>query len=131
MLELLIIGFIFWLGYQVGEAVTSYRLRHIIMAEAKRRGLVTDKEIEKIENIDEPKTKSNVHKLWIETVKDTMYLYDNDTFICQAQSLEELAKLALKYKNIKYASVKSGENLYAFVNGDVSNVRDIFKDVLK
>jgi hypothetical protein len=39
MLEIIIIGFVFWLGYEVGMGVTAYRLRHLVYKEAKRVGL--------------------------------------------------------------------------------------------
>jgi hypothetical protein len=52
-----------------------------------------------------------------------MYLYDHDanTFICQAKTIDELASLAMKYKNIKYAVVAHDDDMLMFVDG---NVRD-------
>lgn len=57
-----------------------------------------------------------------------MYLYDiENEFICQANSLEELAKLALKYKNIKYASVMNGDDVFAFIDGTVKSAKEVIK----
>ena len=47
------------------------------------------------------------------------YERDKDRFICQAKTLEELATLSLKYENVKYAAVLHGDNVVAFVNGEV------------
>lgn len=123
MLELITIAFIFWLGYQVGVMHLSWRLRDIIVKEARKEGIKVDDEY----NIIESK-KPKVLKLWVEKVHDVMYLYDTeDTFICQANTIQELATLALKYKNIKYASVINGDEVYAFVDGTAKPASEILK----
>ena len=115
MLELLIIGFIFWLGYQVGCHLTAWHLREFIMEAAKKEGLVIKDN--KVVDMNETPT---VYKLFIEKIKDTLYLYDHeDDFVCQALTVEDLAKLAKQYKNIKYAAVLFGEETYMFVDGEV------------
>lgn len=125
MLELIIIAFIFWLGYNAGQMVLSWQLRDIIRREARENGINVDSEYNIIESTDE---KPKVIKLWIEKIHDIMYLYDTeDTFICQANTLEELATLALKYKDIKYASVLNGDDVYAFINGTVKSSKEILK----
>lgn len=118
MIELIIIAFIFWLGYQVGQMVLSWQLRDIIVKEARKEGLRVDSEYNIIEPEDE---KPNVFQLFVEKSNDILYLYERekDTFICQASTMEELASLSLKYKNIKYAAVLHGNEVVAFVNGEV------------
>lgn len=118
MIELIIIAFIFWLGYQVGQMVLSWQLRDIIVKEARKEGLRVDSEYNIIESEDE---KPNVFQLFVEKSNDILYLYERekDTFICQASTMEELASLSLKYKNIKYAAVLHGNEVVAFVNGEV------------
>ena len=56
-----------------------------------------------------------------EIVDDIILLYDRETndFICQGNSLEQLAKLSKEYKKIEYASVKHGEYFVAFIEGKV------------
>ena len=122
MLEIIIIGFIFWLGYEVGMGVTAYRLRHLVYKEAKRVGLV--KEID-----PELEETPVVEQLYIEKSNDTLYLYNKEdkSFVCQAKSLDELATLAKKYNNIKYAAVMIGEEIYAFVDGKVKAEKEIIK----
>ena len=122
MLEIIIFVFVFWIGYQVGMSVTAYRLRHLIYKEAKRVGLV--KEID-----PELEEDPIVEQLYIEKTNDTLYLYNREdkTFLCQAKSLDDLAILAKKYNNIKYAAVMIGEEIYAFVDGKVKAEKEIIK----
>lgn len=125
MLELLILVFVAYTAYNIGVSVTAWRLRDIIIKEAKKEGIVVDNEYNIIETEE---NKPKVSKLWIEKVHDILYLYDTeDTFICQASTMEELASLALKYKDIKYASVLNGDDVYAFINGTVKSSNDILK----
>jgi sulfur relay (sulfurtransferase) DsrF/TusC family protein len=124
MLELIIIAFIFWMGFQAGVMYLSWKLRDIIRTEARKEGIIVDDEY----NVVEKTEKTNVQSLWVEKVHDIMYLYDTeDTFICQAKSLEELATLALKYKNIKYASVMNGNDIFAFINGKVKTAQEVLR----
>jgi hypothetical protein len=122
MLEIIIFGFVFWIGYEAGIIVTSYRLRYLIYKEAKRVGILTEIEPELEE-------KPIVSQLFVEKSNDTLYLYDKDTdgFICQGSTLQELAILAQKYNNIKYAAVMIGEEIYAFVDGKVRAEKEIIK----
>lgn len=125
MLELLILVFVAYTAYNIGVNVTAWRLRDIIIKEAKKEGIHVDDEFNIIDSSDE---KPKVSKLWIEKIHDILYLYDTeDTFICQASTMEELASLALKYKDIKYASVLNGDDVYAFINGTVKSSNDILK----
>lgn len=113
MLELLILGFVFFVGYQVGMAVLSWKLRDIILKEAKAQGI--DVSLSKQVKV------ATVEKLIVEEVNDTLFLYDFDTkeFICQAKTLTELAALSKAYKNIKYAAVIHGDECFMFIDGNV------------
>jgi hypothetical protein len=117
MLDLILIVFVFWLGYNVGQMVLSWQLRDIIRAEARKEGIKVRDDYTIQDDDDTP----DVSKLYIEREQDTMYLYDHDkkAFVCQAKTHDELAKLALEYKNIKYAAVLDGEHTYMFVDGGV------------
>jgi hypothetical protein len=120
MLEIIILGFVFWIGYEIGIHITAYRLRHLVYKEAKRVGLLKEIEIE-----DDP----IVEQLYIEKTNDTLYLYSQEdkAFLCQAKSLDELATLAKKYNNVRYAAVLIGEEIYAFVDGKVKTEKEIIK----
>jgi hypothetical protein len=120
MLELIFVGFIFWIGYQVGMSVTAYRLRDLLFREATRRGVVKGFGLE-----EEP----TVMQLFVEKANNTLYLYDkyDNTFVCQGSTLEELATLAKKYKNIDYAAVMIDKEIYAFVDGTVKSEQEVIK----
>lgn len=64
-----------------------------------------------------------VFKLETESVGDTILLYDRDTksFICQGNSLQQLAELSRQYNKIEYATVKHGEDFFAFFEGKVTD----------
>lgn len=125
MIELLILVFVAYTAYNIGVSVTAWRLKDIIIKEARKEGIIVDDEYNIVDTED---NKPKVSKLWIEKVHDILYLYDTeDTFICQASTMEELATLALKYKDIKYASVLNGDDVYAFVNGNVKSSNEILK----
>ena len=115
MLEIIILGLVFWVGYEAGIAITAYRLRHLVYKEARRIGLL--KEVDT--KLEEETT--IVEQLFVEKTNDILYLYNREgkTFVCQAKTLDELATLANRYNNIKYAAVKlrvkkklSNENQY-------------------
>jgi hypothetical protein len=122
MLEIIIVGFIFWMGYQVGMSVTAYRLRDLVYREAKRRGLIKEIDLDLEEEL-------TVVQLFVEKANNTLYLYDKDdnTFVCQGSTLQELATLAKKYKNIKYAAVMIDKDIYAFVDGTVKSEHEVIK----
>lgn len=119
MLELIILAFVFYLGYNLGQIVLSWHLRDIIVREARKDGIRVDSDYNIIESDEDGKP--NVFQLFVESVNDILYLYDRDqnVFICQAKSMEELAELSLKNNNIKYAAVLHGEQVIAFINGKV------------
>ena len=104
-MTLLDIILILALGWVMGEFYTNYKLLKNL------RSIVI------IEEVKRP----NVYKLETELVDDIILLYDRETndFICQGNSLEQLAKLSKEYKKIEYASVKHGEYFVAFIEGKV------------
>jgi hypothetical protein len=112
MLEILILLVVFGVGFYVGESLFAYRIRHLIYKEAQERGIIID-----LNEDDKP----NIAKLFIEQANDMMYLYEYEanTFLCQAKTIDELALLAQKYNNIKYAVVADGDNMLMFVDGNV------------
>lgn len=111
MLELFITGIGVVVGYLIGEMVTVWRVRYIFQ-ELKKKGVRLE------EHIVKPTT---VYQLEVEQVNDMLYLYERqkNEFVCQAKTIEELATLALKYKNITYAAVLYGESIYSFIDGKI------------
>jgi hypothetical protein len=99
------------LGYWIGQVILIYKLKRIV-----KHNLELD------EIVNKPSSKkTHVFKLFVEIQRDMLYLYDfdNKEFICQAKSIEDLAKLAKEYKKIEYASVLYGEEILVFINGSV------------
>jgi hypothetical protein len=119
MLELIILCLVFWLGYQTGFAILSHRLRHLLYKEAKKQGIVIPYQ----DNVIEEQLPS-VSQLMVEKSNNILYLYnrEDETFVCQGSSLEELAVLAKEYKNIKYAAVLHEDDVVAFVDGKIKVV---------
>ena len=113
MFEIIILIFVFCIGFYVGETTFAWRIRHLIFKEAKERGIDIEASIDEV--------KPNIAKLIIEKSNDELYLYDYEkkTFVCQGKTLDELASLAQKYKNIKYAVVAHGDDMLMFVDGVV------------
>ena len=105
-MTLLDIILILALGWVMGEFYTNYKLLKNL------RSIVI------IEGVKRP----NVYKLETELVDDIILLYDREThdFICQGNSLEQLAQLSRKYKKIEYSSVKHGDYFVAFIEGKVN-----------
>ena len=106
-MTLLDIILILALGWIMGEFYTVYKLR---------------KNLHSYLIIEEKLARPNVFKLETELVDNTILLYDRDTndFICQGNSLEQLAQLSREYKKIEYATVKHGDYFVAFIEGKVT-----------
>jgi hypothetical protein len=105
-MTLLDIILILALGWVMGEFYAMYKLRKNI-----RSYLIIQEE-----------TRPTVFKLETELVDNTILLFDRDTndFICQGNSLEQLAQLSREYKKIEYATVKHGDYFVAFIEGKVT-----------
>jgi hypothetical protein len=106
-MTLLDIILILALGWVMSEFYTMYKLR---------------KNLHSFLIIEEEVVRPNVFKLETEEVDNTILLYDRETndFICQGNSLEQLAQLSREYKKIEYASVKHGDYFVAFIEGKVT-----------
>lgn len=115
MIEILILLAVFGIGFFVGEASLAWRIRHIVYKEAIKQGINVDADFVVHD------TKPNIAKLFIEKANNILYLYDYDanTFICQGKTIDELASLAQKYKNIQYAVVAHGDDMLMFIDGAV------------
>jgi hypothetical protein len=105
-MTLLDIILILALGWVMGEFYTMYKLRKNL-----HTYLIIEESI-----------KPNVYKLETELVDNIILLYDRETndFICQGNSLEQLAQLSREYNKIEYATVKHGDYFVAFIEGKVT-----------
>jgi hypothetical protein len=116
MFELLIFIVGLFIGYHVGYSVLIWRIKDLIIKEAKNEGM-------DVSMFEEEKPTNTVSQLFVERANNVLYLYDKEanSFICQASTLEDLARLAKEYKNIKYAAVmdEQADIVVAFVDGRV------------
>lgn len=116
-MELLYIIVIFVVGFMCGDAYAVYRVRKLINKVIN--GEVTAEDIE--EESPKPPVALNV-----ETTNGIMYLFDtDDNFICQGESLKDLAKHAMQNKRIEYAKVKAGDDIVYFIKGVVAKTVDL------
>ena len=107
MLDILFIFCLVGLGYQLGKLVTILRIQDEVV-----RMVLKDTTEE---------STNQVHKLRTETIGSMLYLYDNESnFICQANTLDELAKLSQQHNKIEYAAVIHNDKIFTFVNGVAS-----------
>lgn len=116
---LLFTGVIFYLGYITGEAVAMLRLRSIIRKVAESIGIDVDEELAKMSKENENIKVVKLANLETETHGDMIYLFDKEQndFICQAKSVDELAKLAKEIKNIDKALVHHNDKKFIFMDG--------------
>jgi hypothetical protein len=104
MLDILLILGLITIGYQLGKFITLLRIHDDIIQTI-------------LDHRDNASTKE-VYKLKVEKVESMLYLYDDENnFICQANTLDELAKLSQQYNNINYAAVIHNDKVFKFVNG--------------
>lgn len=111
----------FVLGFVVGEAYTLYKIKSVIKRTAEQFNIDVEELIEQ-EETDQRLRKLNVVKLQIERVGESLLLYemDTDTFVCQANTVEELAKKCKEYNNIINAIVVDTDKILLFIDGSVT-----------
>lgn len=112
LLFLLLVGFI---GYFIGYTSVIWKLRNFIKDAAVKEGLKVNDDFTVAKEEVNP-----VRKLEVEQVGDVLYLYDRESkdFICQASTVDELAKMSKDYKNIALAAVIHKNKVFMFVNGN-------------
>lgn len=122
LLFLLSIAVLLFCAFKAGEMYGYWNFYKAIAEFLETKGLDLKKELEKeIDKEDAPESKTpKVYKLETHEENDMLYLYNRDTnsFICQAPTIEELAKLAKDYKNITAASVLHGKKVFMFMDGN-------------
>jgi hypothetical protein len=116
-MEILPIIIAFIVGFIVGEGFVLFKLKHNIQRIADTHGIDIDNELEKLE--EQQTITVQIHRLEIEQHDDVLYLYDrtNENFVCQADNIDELAKLSKSYKNIKVATVVHNDKVFIFNDG--------------
>jgi hypothetical protein len=116
-MEILLILLGGFIGYFIGYSSVIWKLRQFIKDAALAQGIKVNKDFTVTE---EHPDKTEVRKLEVEQVDDVLYLYDRETkdFVCQASTIDELAKACRDYKNILLATVIHDNKVFMFVNGN-------------
>ena len=110
---LLDLGILF-IGILIGMEYMSHRLYKAVEKIAKENGIP----------IVDNKISLQVPLLSAISENGTVILYDEkETFLCQADSLEELAKHACQHKDIKLATVIYNGASVWFIDGEVRIVK--------
>ncbi len=107
---------VFALGWILGSNFTLWRLRKMLTQISSDYIDFIQKSSPNVINKDPIVAETEVHE-------NTMYLYDrqNDTFLCQGSTLEELAERLMSWHKIKVAYVTHIDQTYYFVDGKVQN----------
>lgn len=107
---------IFAVGWILGSNFTVWRLRKAV-------NQISLDYIDMIQRANPVSTSNKAVIAETEVHEDTLYLYDkeNDTFLCQGSTLEELAENLVNWHKIKLAYVKHIDQTYYFVDGKVQN----------
>jgi hypothetical protein len=105
MFDILIIVCVIGVAYHIGRIVAMIRIQNAVLNHMmKEQAPVTE-----------------VFELKVENFESMLYLYDDqNNFICQANTVDELAKLSQQYKQINYAAVMHNDKIFTFVNGVAS-----------
>lgn len=119
---LLILIVVFAGGFFAGQARAYWQLREVVRKYAvEELGMKIDAEYNIIEGTDSKATDAKIRALKIEQQKDTLYLFDADTdkFVCQALTVDELAKRVKEVNYCKIAGVVHNDKSIWFVDGKV------------
>jgi len=106
---------IFAVGFILGELVLAWKIKNAI------RRVLDDGDIYfKEEEIESDER--TIFAFKVEKIDNLLYMWDqpSNNFVCQANTVEELAKYS-KEQNIKYAAVLYNEEIIAFIDGTVAN----------
>lgn len=111
-MDLLTFIIVFLMGYYIGGQMFLRKIRREVHETAERLGIdLSDED-------DEP----TLPNLFTETENNIIILYNkkNNTFICQANSIEEIAEKS----KIKNAVVEHENKLIWFIDGKVKTVSE-------
>lgn len=114
-MDIIYIVFGIIIGWVVGRMHMIYQLRNVI-------GFLKNHHM--ISFIDEEEEESNPTPYYrVETHGSNLYLFDKkDVFICQAKSIEDLAKSFYNSLLIKKALIKHNEEIIFFKEGQITRI---------
>jgi hypothetical protein len=112
--EVLYIVLVFYLGWKLSELYQLIKVKYAVERLLEARGLTLDEAVEAPEDF-------TILILEIEEVGDIKLLYDKEDneFICQANTIEELAIRFNEQKKKSLGALMHNNNKLYFVNGKV------------
>jgi len=115
-MEIIIHLLFFVIGYYVATFTFARHIKKVIKKIADEHGI----DLNEADNIP---TANKVPVLITEMVDNNFLLYDQkNNFLCQGNTLDEVAENLLKYKNIKLAMILHENNKFWFVEGKIKKV---------
>jgi hypothetical protein len=113
----LVQGFV--LGWVVHGLFVNYQVRKVLAAIAKEHNISLEEMVDEV--MSDKKNVVRVPILFTEAVGNSIMLFNKETkqFVCQATSLEELAKNMMDHTSIKIAVVDHDAERMLFVDGKV------------
>ena len=108
----------FAFGWFAHSAYVAWKLNRIIRRIAKEHNISIE---EMMEQVSQENKVIKVPYLFTEAVDNSIMLFNKETkqFICQAASLEDLAKNLMDHNKIKFAVVSHNDENLWFVEGKV------------
>jgi hypothetical protein len=107
-------------GFYFGQAFAYLRIRNNFKRIFRENGIDIEKVIEEELALD----KNLYTEMQVEKIDEVLYLYDKDAnFICQAKTLEDLAKYAKQYKNITSGTITHDNKVFLLVDGNIKEFK--------
>jgi type I restriction-modification system DNA methylase subunit len=109
-MEIINVGIVFLIGFVLGEVYLAFRIQRVLedMVEAA------------LEEEAEEESVVEVYKLKTEVTDNSILLYDEQgLFLCQGNTLQELATLVKERSGIEYAAVMHNNKIFMFMDGVV------------
>lgn len=112
---------VFGAGWFFGQIYFAWKMHREMQKVAKKLGLDIEGMTAEINNAIIISNKPIIPELFTEYLNNSIILYNKNTgaFICQAESLEDLAKCAKDFNNIDTAIVEDKEKIVFFVDGKI------------
>jgi len=112
----LVQGFV--LGWIVHRIIINHQIRKVLEHIARQHNISLE---EMAKEVFDDRKVIRVPYLFTEAVDNSIMLYNKETkqFVCQANSMEELAKNLFAHNKIKFAVVDHNKELIWFVDGEI------------
>ena len=120
-MEIIILLFVFALGWFLGEIFAMFRVSKLLQKIAESHEIDLEKEIV---NLKAKEISNHITKLHIESIDNSLFMYEHETnkFICQGNTLDELVEKFQKETNIQFAAVVHDKKVFMIIDGKIKEV---------